>query len=65
MATRQAAVLLSHIRQLVTAQANEQLTDRELLRRFGANRDEAAFTMLLQPRSHGPGRLRRGRGPGP
>src|SRR5262249_46509604 len=50
MATTQTGVVLRHIRRLVTTPKDE--SDRELLGRFIARREEAAFTALV--RRHGP-----------
>jgi RNA polymerase sigma factor (sigma-70 family) len=44
--------LLRHVRQLIAAHAFEQWTDRQLLERFAAERDETSFTLLV--RRHGP-----------
>lgn len=52
MASKRTNVLLKHVRKILTAQEIEQLTDRELLRRFAQERDEAAFAALV--RRHGP-----------
>ncbi len=46
------ALLLSHLRRLVEAHGLGELSDRELLERFAADHDEAAFAALL--RRHGP-----------
>ena len=46
------ATLLGHLRTLTTASSAANLPDGELLLRFTAARDEAAFTTLL--RRHGP-----------
>jgi RNA polymerase sigma factor (sigma-70 family) len=51
MATAQTGVILRHIRMLVAAQSQLQVTDRELLQRFATQADEAAFTELV--RRHG------------
>src|SRR6516164_3707550 len=51
MTTTQAGVVLRHIRGLKQAGAAHQLTDRQLLERFAARREEAAFEALL--RRHG------------
>jgi RNA polymerase sigma factor (sigma-70 family) len=51
MSTAQAA-LLRHIHQLAGTGNADPLGDRELLRRFAAGRDEAAFAALV--RRHGP-----------
>jgi RNA polymerase sigma factor (sigma-70 family) len=47
--------LLPHLRELVS-RTSSQAADRELLRRFSAERDEAAFTEIV--RRHGPMLLR-------
>jgi RNA polymerase sigma factor (sigma-70 family) len=52
MATRQATVILRHLRKLAAPEGSQQVSDRELLRRFAADRDEAAFAALV--RRHGP-----------
>jgi RNA polymerase sigma factor (sigma-70 family) len=46
------ANLLRHVHQLVETHKLGQLTDRQLLERFAAQRDEAAFALLV--RRHGP-----------
>src|SRR5438093_7171638 len=51
MANPQAEVVLRHIRRL-TAEEDRALADGELLERFAARRDEAAFAELV--RRHGP-----------
>jgi RNA polymerase sigma factor (sigma-70 family) len=56
MAAEQPDILLRHIRKLVAAHNNESLPDRELLRHFAADHDEAAFETLV--RRHGPMVLR-------
>jgi RNA polymerase sigma factor (sigma-70 family) len=56
MAAEQPDILLRHIRKLVVAHNNELLPDRELLGRFAAHHDEAAFETLV--RRHGPMVLR-------
>jgi RNA polymerase sigma-70 factor (ECF subfamily) len=43
-----ASTILRHIRQLVGAPAERELSDSELLRRFVVQRDEAAFTALVE-----------------
>jgi hypothetical protein len=48
MATQLTNVLLQHVRKILTAQEIEHLTDRELLRRFAQERDEAAFATLMR-----------------
>jgi RNA polymerase sigma factor (sigma-70 family) len=40
--------VLRHIRRLVVAPANLELSDRQLLERFAAGRDEGAFAALVQ-----------------
>src|SRR5437773_1109632 len=52
MASRQATAVLGHIRKLVAVHSLKQLSDRELLRRFVARRDETAFAAILK--RHGP-----------
>ena len=44
--------VLSHLRRLIRPPAPPEVTDRQLLRRFAADRDEAAFAALV--RRHGP-----------
>jgi RNA polymerase sigma factor (sigma-70 family) len=44
--------LISHIRRLVQAQPETEVSDAALLKRFQVNRDEAAFDLLLK--KHGP-----------
>ena len=56
MAAEQPDILLRHIRKLGAAYNNESLSDRELLGRFAAQHDEAAFETLV--RRHGPMVLR-------
>ena len=56
MATKHTNLLLQHVRRILTAQETQQLPDRELLRRFARERDEAAFATLV--RRHGPMVLR-------
>src|SRR5437899_143242 len=51
MASLQAAQVLRQIRRLAAASGEDDLTDRDLLRRFVAVRDEAAFAALV--RRHG------------
>jgi RNA polymerase sigma factor (sigma-70 family) len=53
MTTRRATVLLQHVRKMAGA---DTASDRELLQRFAALRDEGAFAVLLQ--RHGPMVLR-------
>jgi RNA polymerase sigma factor (sigma-70 family) len=52
MSTTQAGVVLRHIRGLTVAGTAAQMTDRQLLERFTAARDQAAFETLV--RRHGP-----------
>src|SRR5438552_3924529 len=52
MANRSSSTLLRHIRTLASKADAERLSDRELLRRFTAERDETAFADLV--RRHGP-----------
>src|SRR5229473_2076631 len=52
MATAPLATVLQQLRSIVSAQAYEETTDRELLERFLAQREEAAFVALLK--RHGP-----------
>src|SRR5438876_1279825 len=52
MATKHAGIILQHVRKILTAHQTEQLSDRELLRRFAQERDETAFATLV--RRHGP-----------
>jgi DNA-directed RNA polymerase specialized sigma24 family protein len=52
MATPQAGRVWRHVRRLVAAEAAEPLRDHQLLERFAADRDEAAFAALV--RRHGP-----------
>jgi RNA polymerase sigma factor (sigma-70 family) len=52
MARGPAGSILGHIRKLVAAQGREQLPDPQLLQRFAAEGDEAAFAALM--RRHGP-----------
>ena len=42
------ASVLGHIRNLVQLQRAQPLSDRELLHRFAAQRDEAAFAALVE-----------------
>jgi RNA polymerase sigma factor (sigma-70 family) len=44
--------VLDYIRQIAGAAGSQELTDQELLHNFAADRDEAAFTILVQ--RHGP-----------
>jgi len=52
VASRQAKVVLGHIRKMVAVQSLKQLSDRELLRRFVDRHDEPAFAALVK--RHGP-----------
>ncbi len=52
MEQTQGAMVLRHIRQLVASQSHGQQSDLQLLQRFIADREEAAFTTLV--RRHGP-----------
>src|SRR5262245_46268552 len=52
MSGEQTGALRQHLRKLFDAQAVRQLSDGEVLRRFAAERDEAAFAALMQ--RHGP-----------
>jgi len=52
MSSAQVGAVLRHIRQLAAARKDQELPDRQLLERFAAQRDEAAFAALL--RRHGP-----------
>lgn len=52
MANEPVQVLAKHIRNLTSAARAEGLTDRELIERFVARRDEDAFAVLV--RRHGP-----------
>src|SRR5260370_13004435 len=52
MATAQLASVLQQLRAMVHAGAYEDTSDRELLERFLAQREEAAFVALLK--RHGP-----------
>ncbi|HEX5269029.1 MAG TPA: sigma-70 family RNA polymerase sigma factor, partial [Gemmataceae bacterium] len=52
MTTTQAGIVLRHIRGLAVADASTRQGDRQLLERFTARRDEAAFAALV--RRHGP-----------
>jgi RNA polymerase sigma factor (sigma-70 family) len=56
MAAAQPDILLRYIRKLRAAYGSEQLSDRELLRRFAESNDQAAFELLM--RRHGPMVLR-------
>jgi RNA polymerase sigma factor (sigma-70 family) len=48
MTTGQAGMILRHIRSLVDAETTKELTDAQLLQRFAARREEAAFATLVQ-----------------
>src|SRR6516164_9704076 len=48
MATGTAATVLRRLRTLAATPATRALTDAELLHRFAAHRDEAAFAALVQ-----------------
>jgi DNA-directed RNA polymerase specialized sigma24 family protein len=52
MAKEQLRTVLGHIRRIVGVHAAGGLTDRQLLDRFAAQGDEAAFAALVQ--RHGP-----------
>ena len=52
MASAQLGTVLRHLRGMAHTQADEGTSDRELLRRYVAGREEAAFVALL--RRHGP-----------
>jgi RNA polymerase sigma factor (sigma-70 family) len=52
MTTTQAGIVLRHVRGLVTAEQASRAPDRQLLERFAARREEAAFAALV--RRHGP-----------
>jgi RNA polymerase sigma factor (sigma-70 family) len=52
MASGHAECVLRHVRTVLAASDAERMSDRELLRRFGERRDEAAFAALV--RRHGP-----------
>src|SRR5947209_5652626 len=47
MATREAGTILRHVRALLGADPAGNLSDAELLRRYAALRDEAAFAALM------------------
>jgi hypothetical protein len=51
MSSAQVGAVLRHIRQLATARHDPEVPDDQLLERFTASRDEAAFAALL--RRHG------------
>src|SRR5258708_31150465 len=55
MAANRIRTLLPHLRQLV-ARFDDETPDRDLLRRFGVERDESAFAEIV--RRHGPMLLR-------
>jgi RNA polymerase sigma factor (sigma-70 family) len=48
MASTQEPVIFQHLRNLAAAQGSSQQSDRQLLQQFIANRDEAAFALLVQ-----------------
>jgi Sigma-70 region 2 len=52
MATAQLSCILQQLRTIANAKAYEDTSDRELLQRFLAEREEAAFVALLK--RHGP-----------
>jgi RNA polymerase sigma factor (sigma-70 family) len=52
MAGEQKSALLLHLRKVIETEAARQLSDGEALRRFAAQREEAAFATLMQ--RHGP-----------
>jgi RNA polymerase sigma factor (sigma-70 family) len=52
MSSAQVSAVLGHIRKLASAQEDHERPDDELLQRFAAHQDEAAFAALL--RRHGP-----------
>ncbi len=52
MSSAQVGILLGCIRKLATTRKDQELPDRQLLERFAAHRDEAAFAALLK--RHGP-----------
>src|SRR5262245_44327760 len=52
MADQPLRSVLRHVQKLATAQAADNLSDRDLLERFVARRDEAAFAALVE--RHGP-----------
>jgi RNA polymerase sigma factor (sigma-70 family) len=52
MSRHQLDSVLRHIQKIVGAPGGEELMDRQLLKRFSADRDEAAFATLV--RRHGP-----------
>ncbi len=52
MSSAQVGIVLGYIRKLATARKDLELPDHQLLERFAAHRDEAAFAALLK--RHGP-----------
>jgi RNA polymerase sigma factor (sigma-70 family) len=52
VAAKHVSIILQHVRKILTVKELEQLSDRELLRRFAREREEAAFATLV--RRHGP-----------
>jgi RNA polymerase sigma factor (sigma-70 family) len=52
MSSTQVGAILRHIRQLSTVHKDDDAPDRQLLERFAASHDEAAFAVLLK--RHGP-----------
>jgi RNA polymerase sigma factor (sigma-70 family) len=52
MTSIQASIVLRHIRKVAAVQSPDELSDRQLLERFAADKSEAAFAMLV--RRHGP-----------
>src|SRR5207249_10394270 len=52
MAKQPLSGVLQHLRKLAAVQTYRELSDRDLLERFVAARDEAAFTVLVE--RHGP-----------
>jgi RNA polymerase sigma factor (sigma-70 family) len=52
MSSVQVGVILRHIRQLSAVHKDDDVPDRQLLERFAASHDEAAFAVLLK--RHGP-----------
>src|SRR5205823_1039932 len=48
MATGQLTTLVRHLRRLAGTLPEDSLSDRQLLERFAAQRDEAAFRTLVQ-----------------
>ena len=51
MATAARTVILNHLRGLVGPHSYERASDRDLLRRFAEQRDEAAFAALVRRHS--------------